>query len=68
MSCDFKGDFNMAENMIKIKKINKKARMIYWKKDDLWQGKLLEYPEVMTQGLTLKELEFNLMSARSITA
>jgi hypothetical protein len=58
----------MAENIIKIKKINNKARMIYWKKDDLWQGKLLEYPELMLQGLTLKELEFNLVSAYSMVA
>lgn len=56
----------MADNNIKVKNINKKAKMIYWKKDDLWQGKLLEYPEVMTQGLTLQELEFNLKNAYSL--
>jgi predicted RNase H-like HicB family nuclease len=53
----------MAENVIKVKKINKKTRMIYWKKDDQWQGKLVEYPEIMTQGLTLAELEVNLNNA-----
>ena len=58
----------MAENVIKVKKINKKAKMIYWKKDDLWQGKLVEFPEIMTQGLTLKELEFNLQNAYSLRA
>jgi len=37
--------------------------LIYWKGDKFWLGKLLEHPEVMTQGKTLKELEENIKDA-----
>ena len=38
-------------------------KMIYWKSDKFWLGKLLEHPEIMTQGKTLQELEENLKDA-----
>jgi predicted RNase H-like HicB family nuclease len=34
-----------------------KLKMVYWKGENFWVGKLLEYPDIMTQGKTLKELE-----------
>jgi predicted RNase H-like HicB family nuclease len=37
--------------------------MIYWKGKKYWVGKLLEHPEIMSQGETLKELEENLKDA-----
>ena len=37
--------------------------MIYWKGQKYWLGKLLEHPEIMTQGETLKELEENIKDA-----
>ncbi|MCI0697735.1 type II toxin-antitoxin system HicB family antitoxin [candidate division KSB1 bacterium] len=37
--------------------------MIYWKEGKFWLGKLLEHPEIMTQGKTLKELEENIKEA-----
>jgi len=37
--------------------------MIYWKGERFWLGKLLEHPEIMTQGTTLEELEENLKDA-----
>ena len=37
--------------------------MIYWKSEKFWLGKLKEYPEIMTQGETLEELEENLRDA-----
>lgn len=37
--------------------------MIYWKGEKYWLGKLLEHPEIMTQGETLKELEENIKDA-----
>ena len=37
-----------------------KLKMIYWKGDKFWVGKLLEHPEIMTQGETLEELEENM--------
>jgi predicted RNase H-like HicB family nuclease len=40
-----------------------KLNMIYWKSDKFWLGKLLEHPEIMTQGETLEELEENLRDA-----
>ena len=40
-----------------------KLRMLYWKGEKYWVGKLLEYPDIMTQGKTLKELEENMKEA-----
>ena len=40
-----------------------KLRMIYWKGKKYWVGKLIDHPEVMTQGETLKELEENIADA-----
>lgn len=40
-----------------------KMTMIYWKGDKFWLGKLLEHPEIMTQGETLEELEENIKDA-----
>jgi len=37
--------------------------MIYWKGEKFWVGKLLDRPEIMTQGKTLKELEENMKEA-----
>ena len=37
--------------------------MIYWQSDKFWLGKLLEHPEIMTQGETLQELEENIKDA-----
>ncbi len=43
--------------------MNTKMNMIYWKSDKYWLGKLLEHPEIMTQGETLEELEENIKDA-----
>ncbi|MBF0464346.1 MAG: type II toxin-antitoxin system HicB family antitoxin [Nitrospirae bacterium] len=40
-----------------------KMTMIYWKTDNLWLGKILEYPDIMTQGETIDELEENMKDA-----
>jgi predicted RNase H-like HicB family nuclease len=40
-----------------------KMTMIYWKGEKFWLGKLLEHPEIMTQGKTLEELEENIKDA-----
>ena len=40
-----------------------KLKMVYWKGDKFWVGKLLEHPEIMTQGETLEELEENMKDA-----
>jgi len=42
------------------KTMKTKMTMIYWKSDKFWLGKLLEHPEIMTQGETLEELEENI--------
>jgi len=43
-----------------------KLKMIYWKGEKFWVGKLLEHPEIMTQGETLEELEDNMRDAYSM--
>jgi predicted RNase H-like HicB family nuclease len=45
------------------KKMEARLKMIYWKGEKFWVGKLLEHPEIMTQGETLKELEENMRDA-----
>jgi len=40
-----------------------KLKMAYWKGEKFWVGKLIEYPDVMTQGETLAELEENMKDA-----
>jgi predicted RNase H-like HicB family nuclease len=40
-----------------------KLTMVYWKSKKFWLGKLVERPEIMTQGRTLKELEENIRDA-----
>jgi predicted RNase H-like HicB family nuclease len=48
--------------------MERKLTMIYWKGDHFWLGKLLEHPEIMTQGETLEELEENLKDAFRLMA
>ena len=45
-----------------------KMTLIYWKSDKFWLGKLLEHPEIMTQGKTLEELEKNIKDAYLLMA
>ena len=46
--------------------MDKRITMVYWKGEKYWLGKLLEYPEIMTQGETLEELEENLRDAYNL--
>lgn len=45
-----------------------KLKMVYWKSKKFWLGKLIEYPEIMTQGETLEELEENMKDAYLLMA
>lgn len=45
-----------------------KMTMVYWKGEKFWLGKLLEHPEIMTQGETLEELEANIRDAYLLMA
>jgi predicted RNase H-like HicB family nuclease len=40
-----------------------KLTMVYWKGQRFWLGKILEHPEIMSQGETVAELEENLKDA-----
>ena len=35
-------------------------RFVYWQEDDMWLGHLEDYPDYMTQGKSLEELQENL--------
>ena len=37
--------------------------LIYWRDEEMYVGRLLEYPNVATQGETLVELEENIKEA-----
>jgi predicted RNase H-like HicB family nuclease len=37
--------------------------MAYWKGEQFWLGKLVDHPEIMSQGETVEELEENLRDA-----
>ena len=43
--------------------MNTKLTMVYWKSKKFWLGKLIEHPEIMTQGRTVSELEENIQDA-----
>ena len=45
-----------------------KMTMLYWKGERFWLGKLLEHPEIMTQGETVEELEKNIKEAYLLMA
>ncbi len=40
-----------------------KLKMICWKGEKYWVGKLLDHPEIMSQGETIEELEENMKDA-----
>ena len=40
-----------------------KLKMVYWKGEKFWVGKLVDHPEIMTQGETIEELEENIADA-----
>lgn len=40
-----------------------KIKIVYWKSEKFWLGKILEHPEIMSQGETVEELEENLKDA-----
>jgi len=48
--------------------MNVQMTMVYWRGDNYWLGKLLEHPEIMSQGQTLEELEENLREAYLLMA
>ena len=43
--------------------MGQQLKMVYWKGEKFWLGKLLQHPEIMTQGETLEELEENIKDA-----
>lgn len=47
-------------------RMNKRFTIVYWKGEKFWLGKFLEFPEIMTQGETLEELEENLRDAYTL--
>lgn len=54
---------NFIEHALWGEKVKTKLKMIYWKGEKFWVGKLVEHPEIMTQGETLEELEENMKDA-----
>ncbi len=48
---------------MEVRIVKATLKMIYWKGDKYWVGKLLEHPEIMTQGETVEELEENMKDA-----
>jgi len=43
--------------------MQKKLTLIYWRGDKFWLGKIIEHPEIMTQGETVEELIENIKDA-----
>jgi len=52
-------DFGSLERL----EMNTKLTMVYWKSKKFWLGKLMEHPEIMTQGRTVAKLEQNIKDA-----
>jgi len=49
--------------MKKNRKVQRNLTLMYWKGEKYWLGKLLEIPEIMSQGRTLQELVENIKDA-----
>ena len=49
-------------------KVKTKLKMMYWRGKKFWVGKLIDHPEIMTQGGTLEELEENMIDAYRISS
>jgi len=49
--------------MKKNKKAQRNLTLMYWKGEKYWLGKLLEIPEIMSQGRTVQELVENIKDA-----
>jgi len=43
-----------------------KLKMVYWKGDKFWVGKLVDHPDIMSQGVTIEELEENMTDAHRL--
>lgn len=43
--------------------MNANLKMLYWKGEKFWLGRLLDHPEIMSQGESVEELEVNLRDA-----
>lgn len=58
--------FSSCSETIRGEEMKTKLKMIYWKGEKYWIGKLLDHPEIMTQGETLEELEENMKEAYTL--
>jgi predicted RNase H-like HicB family nuclease len=56
----------MQPSISRRTRLKRKFKMVYWKGQKFWVGKLVDHPDVMTQGRTLKELEENIIDAYKI--
>ena len=52
-------DFEHTRRKWYIKYMNT-IRYVYWQEEDMWMGYLEEFPDYMTQGDSLEELQENL--------
>ncbi|MDZ4369102.1 MAG: hypothetical protein U0987_19105 [Afipia sp.] len=43
--------------------MNANLKIVYWMGERFWLGKLVDHPEIMSQGETVEELEENLRDA-----
>ena len=67
---DFRRHFDSQLCRVVNKNVAMKTKMtmIYWKAEKFWLGKLLEHPEIMTQGQTVEELEKEIKDAYRLMA
>ena len=43
--------------------MNVTLSMVYWRGEQFWLGKLIDHPDIMSQGEALEEVEENLRNA-----
>lgn len=43
--------------------MNGQLKIVYWKGERFWLGRLVDHPEIMSQGESVEELEDNLRDA-----
>ena len=63
VGCKIRSFAGASRKLRRSQRMKTKLKMIYWKGKKFWIGKLVDHPEIMTQGETVEELEENLKDA-----
>ena len=53
----------MSATPVEARPVTRQLKAVVWKGEQFWLGRLVDHPEIMSQGETVEELEANLRDA-----